>query len=200
MSTASIIDVTNLPDEVDPRHTSGWWGAVIAVMTEATLFGALLAAYFYLRLHSDRWPQSGIERPALLLGGIGLALLLASSVVVWWAERALRADRPGTARLLIALSIAAGLVFLVLQSIDYRDKHFGVATNAYGTIVYTVTGLHMAHVVAGLLMLSFAWVRIGHRRRPVAERALAIVSLYWHFVDAVWVAVYVSLFLSEHWF
>lgn len=194
-----VIDLATLPREPAPRHSSGWWGALIAILTEATLFAALIAAYFYLRLRSARWPIGDIERPKLLLPTAGLVVLVASSVTAWKAGRSV-AQRASAAIGWLAVTIGLGLVFLVLQAKDFADKHFGVDTNATGTMYYTVVGLHSAHVVAGILLLGFAVVRLAvHPRRPLTARTVEVVVLYWHFVDAVWVAVFVSLIVSEHW-
>ncbi|MGE0879577.1 MAG: heme-copper oxidase subunit III [Acidimicrobiia bacterium] len=202
MSTiATTFDVNDLPAGAESRHTSGWWGAMLAILTEATLFASLIAAYFYLRLRSDVWPIGGIEEPKLLLGGIGLAVLAASSVVIWSAERMLRRGRTTVARVAVAATVVLGVAFLVLQYLDFQDKHFGIDTNAYGTIYYAITGLHTAHVVAGLILLSFTLTRLViHPGTRAGRTTLSVISLYWHFVDVVWLAVYTSLFLSERWF
>ena len=196
----TTIDLAILPVEPEARHSSGWWGALIAILTEATLFAALLAAYFYLRLRAPAWPIHIVERPALMLPAVGLGVLVASSVTAWDAGRALRKGRGGRVLVMLSVTIALGVVFLVLQTIDFREKHFGVDTDATGTMYYTVVGLHTAHVVAGLLMLAFVLVRAARApSRALTARSVEIVTLYWHFVDAVWVAVFVSLIASERW-
>lgn len=192
------VDLTALPSEsIDPRG-AGWWGVVVAILTEATHFAALLAAYFYVRLNSPSWPIQPIEPPRLLLPTIGLAVLLLSSGSAWMATRAMGRDERSRAGALLGVTVVLGVMFLVLQFIDFQDTDYGVATNAGGTLHYTILGVHTAHVIVGIIFLAFAtWRCLARTRR--APKTVEAISLYWHFVDAVWIVVWLSLIVSEHW-
>jgi heme/copper-type cytochrome/quinol oxidase subunit 3 len=188
-----------LASEAARKRPVGWWGMVLLIATEATIFASLLASYFFIRAISPEWPLGGIEEPKLDRISLFTVILLASSLPLFAAERAIMRDRIDQVRRLLALSFLMGLAFLVHQGIEYGDLHFGIHDNAYGSLFYVITGLHGLHVLVGLLMslVVQAKAAVG---RITGERheTLRIFSLYWHFVDGVWVFVFASLYLSPH--
>ncbi len=177
----------------------GWWGMVVLIATEAMIFAALLSAYFFLRASSPAWPQGGIEPPELSRISIFTVLLLASSVPLFFGEAAIRKGRLGRLRVALFVSFLMGAAFLANQVFEFRDLTFGVDENAYASIFIVTTGLHGLHVLAGLLMSIVVQLkaRLGqfdeHRHLTVS-----IFTLYWHFVDVVWIFVFSSLYLSAH--
>jgi heme/copper-type cytochrome/quinol oxidase subunit 3 len=198
MSVDLDAEVAGLDRNPVDRRSTGYWGTVLLVATEATLFAALLASYFYLRLNTTSFRPPGVEPPELLLALPNTIILVASSGVMWWAERSARRDAWGRARLATAIVTVMGVAFVVIQGFEYSRKHYGVADHAYATATYTITGLHTAHVVVGVLLLAFVVWRTGREDRG-RHAALQNVALYWHFVDVVWIAVFTSLYLSERW-
>ena len=169
---------------------------VMFILTEATLFVFLFFTYFYLgHIARGPWPP---EPPKLTLALTMLVLLLASSVVLHLGERAEKAGRTARARMAVAITIAMGLGFIVLQVLEYREhlKTVTPTADAYGSIFYTITSFHGAHLVLGLLMLLYALAlpEIGPARKP-PHRSLHNASLYWHFVDAVWLFLWPIFYL-----
>ena len=185
--------------EMEGCHATGWWGMVLLILTEASLFACLLFSYFYLRTTVPAWPPVGIDKPNLTLPLPMTALLLLSSAAYWWGERGVRRGNVGHLELGLAASFLLGAGFLALQAVEYSHKTFSPQTNVYGSLFFTITGLHGSHVLAGLLMNTVVQVRtwLGHftARR---HAAVANVGLYWHFVDVVWLFVLTSLYLSPH--
>jgi heme/copper-type cytochrome/quinol oxidase subunit 3 len=172
---------------------------VLLIATEATIFASLLASYFFIRAISPEWPLGGIEEPKLDRISLFTVVLLASSLPLFAAERAVMRDRVDRVRRLLALSFLMGLAFLVHQAIEYRDLHFGIHDNAYGSLFYIITGLHGLHVLVGLLMSLVVQAKAAVGRiTSQRHETLRIFSLYWHFVDGVWVFVFASLYLSPH--
>jgi heme/copper-type cytochrome/quinol oxidase subunit 3 len=185
-----------LPLDGAGTSAPGAYGMKLLILTEASLFGYLLFSYFYLAsMARGPWPPAGMPELRLTLPNTGILLL--SSGAMWWAESGIRLERRG--RLLggLVLALALGLVFLGIQLVEYRHQTFGPSTDAYGSLFFTITGFHGAHVAVGLLMIAVVALRaaLGHFS---AGRHLAVtnVTWYWHFVDAVWLAVFVSLYLS----
>jgi cytochrome c oxidase subunit III len=183
-------------------RSPGWWGMVLLVATEAMFFTILLTSYWYLRFrHGPVWPPDGIKKPDLLLVAIMTPILLLSSAPMHWAERGIKKGRVWQLRLGLLLTFALGATFLTLQSIEYlmKVKEFTPRTDVYGTLFFTITGFHGFHVFAGLVMnlwlQYYAW-----RGRFDAERYLPVevVTLYWHFVDAVWIFIFATIYLSPH--
>jgi heme/copper-type cytochrome/quinol oxidase subunit 3 len=191
-----------LATEMPHGRTPGWWGMIMFVTTEATLFASLLGSYFYVRFQSGPvWPPPGIEKPELVKPLIMTALLLPSSLPVMWAERGIRKGQQWRLRLGLFITIVQGLGFLAVQATEYASnlKKFTFTTNAYGSLFYTITGFHGAHVLVGIVMLAMVLVRalrghFGARRHEAVSNA----ALYWHFVDAVWLAVFTSLYVTPH--
>jgi cytochrome c oxidase subunit 3 len=178
------------------KLSSGWWGMWTLVATEAALFAYLLFSYFYVGSQTvGPWPPSG--PPALRIAIPGTAILLAGSFTMWLGERGVRKGRRGQLLLGIAATLVLGTVFLGLQLVEWRGKPFTISSSAYGSLFFTVTGFHMAHVLVGLLILAvlFVWTLLGY----FDERRYAAVStgaLYWHFVTAVWIAVFLALYVA----
>ncbi|MEO7986218.1 MAG: cytochrome c oxidase subunit 3 [Gemmatimonadales bacterium] len=194
MTTAAAAQ--RLPVDAGGPGATGAWGMILLIVTEASLFVYLLFSYFYLgSMARGSWPPSG--PPELRLALPNTIILLVSSTTMWWADAGIRAGRQGRLRLGLLVTLALGVVFLAIQLAEYRGKQFTPHTNAYGSLFYTITGFHMAHVAVGLIMILVISVRggLGHfsERRHLA---VTNVTWYWHFVDVVWLAVFTSLYLS----
>ena len=182
---------------IDDRR--GTWAMAMFIATEASLFVMLFFTYYYLG-HVSRGPWPA-EPPKMRLAIVMLAVLLASSAVLHAGERAEKAGRTGSARAMVGLTVLLGVAFLVLQTIEYRN-HFKTllpTENAYSSIFYTITSVHGAHLLLGLLMLVYvlALPVIGSGTRP-PHRALHNASLYWHFVDAVWLLIVALLYVAPN--
>ncbi|MFN2613703.1 MAG: heme-copper oxidase subunit III [Actinomycetota bacterium] len=199
---------TGRPGEVLPNTASGprspsWWGMVLFIATEATLFALLIASYWYLRFRNGPvWPPDGIEKPKLDLALVMSAILWTSSIPMHWADHAIRKGKQARLRIGLLMSFLLGLTFLLLQSIvEYPDalhKH-PPSSGAYGTLYFSLTGLHGLHLLVGLLMS--VWVQIRAWQGAFDELHHITVqnfALYWHFVDTVWLFVLATVFLSPH--
>lgn len=176
-STATLPHAADLAGS----RTVGWWGMVLLILTEATLFAALVSSYFFLRFNSPTWPAGMIERPELWLASINTVILLSSS---WPMQMAVRNMRRGDRRgLQIGLSIALGLgmLFLVLQGVEYARSPFTPQTNVYGSLFFTITGLHGLHVLGSLGLATVVLIRAGlghfNQRRYQAVENTALYSI-----------------------
>lgn len=169
------------------------------VVIESTVFASLVTSYFYLKSQAPEWPLSGHKPPDLLLPSINAVILWASIAPMWWAERGiLQGDRR---RLLIGLliSIALGIVFIVLKVVEYSDKPYIWSTDAYGSIVWTITGFHTAHLIAAVLK-SGAIAVVAWQGHFTAQRHVAVQgnALYWYFVAGAWVPLFSTIYLSPY--
>jgi heme/copper-type cytochrome/quinol oxidase subunit 3 len=178
----------------------GWWGIAMFILTEASLFGVLILSYFYLRFYTTpAWPPDGIESPTLRLPVLMTVVLVASSIPIQLAVRAARRGEGRRMLLWQLLAMGMGLAFLVMQYVEYHDKlqHFTARTDAYGSLFYLITGLHGAHVAAALVMSGWCLlIARGGRQAAARSRSVESMALYWHFVDALWLVIFCSLYLS----
>lgn len=175
----------------------GMLGMGFFIGSEAMLFASLFTAYFMIRFNiaENVWPPEGFHVPKLITG-INTAILVSSSFTVWYAEHSLKhGDRKGLVRGLI-VTILLGLTFLIIQINEYAKIGFNVQDEAFGSIFYTLTGFHGAHVLVGLTLLTFCLIRsVKGDFTPTWSTPLNASSVYWHFVDVVWVLLYVLVYL-----
>jgi heme/copper-type cytochrome/quinol oxidase subunit 3 len=176
-----------------PRRAlpNGWWGMAVFLASEATIFGTLIASYFYLRFTSPQWPQGGIAAPGVALP-IGLTAALVATLVPMAAASA--AARRGNARatwLFIALAFVVQACYLAAQILSYLHDldSFAPDTNAYGSIYFTLLAAHHLHVAAGLLLNLWLLVRLLGGLNRYRESGVRAVALYWYVVGALAVAV-----------
>ncbi|ODA66763.1 Cytochrome c oxidase polypeptide I+III [Methyloligella halotolerans] len=205
---ADTSDVTTmhsgLTERQDTHIASGWYGMWWLVITEGALFAYLLFSYIYTMLENQGWPPGGPLSLKLALPNT--FVLLASSVLIFIGERAGRRGRSGLELGMLLGAIVLGVIFVGVQLMEWSDKAYSYDTNLYGSFYFTVTGFHMAHVVVGLLGLTAlaAWMVFGGSKalgpsHPLQQRPLTILSIYWHFVDAVWLAVFITFYLWPLW-
>jgi cytochrome c oxidase subunit 3 len=172
-------------------------GVKLAILSEAMLFGAFFAAYFVVRAESSGWPPvAGLERPELLLPGLNTLLLVSSSGTMQWAVRsARRGDRSRIVRWL-GLTLLLGGIFILVQGYEFATNGFGLDAGIFGSTFYILTGFHGAHVLAGLALIAIVANR-ARRGLVSAERHTAVeaTSYYWHFVDAVWLFLFSTLYV-----
>jgi len=182
---------------IDQHRGSNAMWCVIA--TEAMLFVCMFGAYYYLGTNKDRW---GIEEPpSLEYPLILLVILVASSVVLEWGKKQASRRNYSSGRLALWVTVSLGIVFMVLQTFEYIShwKTLAPYSDSYGSIFYAITTLHALHVVAGLLLLGYVGIlpQIGDSART-PHRAYETVTLYWHFVDVVWVWIVLLLYVIPH--
>lgn len=175
----------------------GFWGMLGFIATEATFFVMLISAYFYLVGESPTWPPEGIAKPELPLPIINTVILLASSGPMFYATHQLRRGRiRGVVTGLLASAIL-GTAFIAIQAYELNHLEFSARTNAYGSMFITLTGFHLAHLAVGIALVLYALLRTlaGHFD---SEHRLGVenTALYWHFVDVVWIAVFLTVHVS----
>ena len=178
---------------------AAWWGMLILIASEATLFAAFVATYFYLRFTSPEWPQDGLPEPKVLAPVILVACLVATSVPMRLATLAARAGRLAATRLYVLSALVVQAGYLAYSIVDYRDQLqvFGIGRNAYSSIYYTLLGADHAHVAIGLLLNLWLVLKLASgltRYRTVAVRA---ITFYWHAVNVLTVLVTACLLSSR---
>jgi heme/copper-type cytochrome/quinol oxidase subunit 3 len=188
-------------------HTGSWpvevnrgiYGVYTVILTEGALFVCLFASYYFLGTNKYRWAID--KPPKLLLAFVMLGILASSSLVIMWGERMVEQARYGRARAAVVATVCMGLVFLAVQSFEYKD-HWKTLTprmDSYGSIFYTITTFHAAHVIMGILLLCYLAILPNYGPSKVPpHRPYRVVALYWHFVDAIWFFVVLLLYVIPH--
>ena len=179
-----------------PPFANGMW---FLILIETVVFGALISTYFYLRAGSAEWPLGGISEPELLLPTINTVILLLSSVPIHFADQGIREGNQRRLRVGITLSFVMGALFLALKYVEYSNLDYTWATNAYASIKWTIVGFHSAHVIALLLKTVVVGV-LAFQGYFNAERnaGVQVNGVYWHFVVAIWIPLYATLYLAPY--
>jgi|SRR5215216_1066203 len=171
------------------------FGVIVFLASDVMLFAPFFAAYFLLRANNQPWPPEGVELN-VPRAFFGLLLLMTSSVTFVLAERAgVRPGGRGAMRRWLLVTMALGSAFLVNQLLEYASLDFGADT-PYGSVFYTLTGLHGLHVLTGVAAIGLLFVRAVRSRdhRDIAAWEGG-VSLFWHLVDVIWVLVFSTIWL-----
>lgn len=169
-------------------------GVVLFLASELMFFAALFAAYYELRANRAQWPPPMVELKPLE-AGIGTFLLFIASVVMVFGTKAMDRGKMRAARWWTFSAIVAAVAFVLETIHGYSDDAFGIATNAYGSIYYTMTGFHLLHVIAGIGILSALLIGMRSPALQVNRRAGAeAMTYYWHFVFIVWVGIFVTIY------
>jgi cytochrome c oxidase subunit III len=172
---------------------NGWWGMAIFVASEATLFGALLGTYYYLRFKALNWPPPGVPDPKIALPLILTAILVATSLPMQAALRAARSGRRSASLAALAMALAVQSAYFGVQMHLYLADLDKVrpGETAYGSSYVTLLGAHHTHVAVGLLLNLWLLLRLSTGLTSYRVTGLWATTFYWHFVNVL--AVFVVL-------
>ena len=171
-------------------------GMMLFIISEVMVFGAFFTAYFFIRVaEGDPWPAHGMELPVVPTL-INTAILVSSSFTMHWASKGIANGNRAALKAGIFTTILLGATFLFLQINEYVHLGFAPQDGAQQTIFYSLTGLHGAHVLVGLMLLLTVNVRSfrGHYT-PEKHRGVEVPGIYWHFVDVMWLVVYLLVYI-----
>jgi cytochrome c oxidase subunit III len=195
LSSATFTRSTAAPDWALPSR--GRVGMFSLIGAESAIFTIFVVAYiFYLgKSVSGPTPADVLELPIF-----STVCLLSSSLTIHLAVRALRQAKIGAFGLWWFVTLTLGTIFLVSTGREWQhliyDKGLTVSTNLFGTTYYSLVGLHAFHVTVGLLAIALTMIltlfgKVGPEHSERAE----VFSLYWHFVDVVWVVVFTVVYV-----
>lgn len=178
----------------------GMW---LFILSDSLTFGALLAGYGYVRIASEFWPKPFSFSPSIIFSTVMTFCLLTSSLTMVMAVAASgRGERAKMVKWILA-TMFAGLAFIALHLIEWNHliaeglRPFSVpaewgekASPMFGATFFTITGLHMLHVLTGIVYLG-----VTAARKRATHEDVEISGLYWHFVDLVWMFVFPLIYL-----
>lgn len=194
------------PEGESAQAVTNRLGLWVFLATEVLFFGGMFLAYTIYRLTYPGAFNAGARLMEFGLGTTNTAVLLLSSFFMAWADRAARAgDRAQLRRCLLGVAVL-GTAFLVIKGLEYQSKFaahlvpgpaFAGARGPleiFFTLYFAMTGLHALHMLFGLGAVGWLWWRAAGRR-PLPVEPVAMVGLYWHFVDCVWLFLYPLFYL-----
>lgn len=173
-------------------------GMLLFIASEVMFFGGLFATYFNARaaFAPGTWgppPGGHLDMP---LAAVLTVVLVSSSFTMQFGVWAIRRGDTGGLKLWTAITLGLGVLFLAGQLYDYSELGFGIADGAYGTTFYTLTGFHGAHVFGGAVGLAIVLARTLRGQFSARNHvAVEAISMYWHFVDVVWIGVFSTIYL-----
>ncbi|NJK33985.1 MAG: heme-copper oxidase subunit III [Oscillatoriales cyanobacterium SM2_2_1] len=173
------------------------FGLIVFLMSEGMLFVGLFAAYLTFRAVATEWPPEGTPELELLLPGVNTVILMSSSFVIHQADEAIKENKLAAVRGWFLATFVMGAIFIAGQVYEYAHLEFGLTSHLFGSTFYILTGFHGLHVLIGLTLIAAV---LGRSLKPGHYRAeshfgIAAASIYWHFVDIIWIVLFVLLYL-----
>ena len=189
-------DLAHLPTHAFGHRSLTWWGVIAFMVIEGTFFALTIAAYFYLMSQEQSWPPPPFLPPNWIAGTLFTVVMLLSEVPNTLVKRAAEAGRLREVRKLLVLTVAIGVLLLIIRGFEFNSLNVLWYDNAYGSIVWALLLLHTTHiltdwgdtVVLGGLM---------HTRHGIEARRFIDVSensLYWRFVWIAWLPIYFLIY------
>jgi heme/copper-type cytochrome/quinol oxidase subunit 3 len=196
--TQRVLDVSALSEGTADSRALIWWGNLGMLAIEGTMFAMALATYLYLRSTNLDWPPGTVPKQDLVMPTINTAMLLFSCIAAFVIDRASIKKNMRAIRIGHIVSIAVGLTFLYIQyAIIVPSLGYKWSDHAYGSIVWTIIGLHTLHMVTatGETALLFIYGLF----KPITKKHLLdfrCTAVYWYFVALVWVPFYFVIFIE----
>lgn len=169
-----------------------WW----ILASEIVIFGGLLASYIMHRVGHPEWAAYAAHTNTYA-GALNTFVLLTSSLFAVLAHHAAEQGNGKKAAKLLMATVGGGAIFLVVKSIEwtYEITHgMTITSNGFWAFYYTAAGLHGAHVIAGMVILTIvAW---GANKNEELQR-VELIGIYWHFVDVIWIFLFPLLYIAK---
>ena len=199
--------MTTLPIETDEHHSDQHhddehpdhrlFGLATFLVADGMTFAGFFAAYLTFKAVNPL-PTGAVYELELPLPILNTVLLLVSSATFHQAGKALHQNATNRCRNWLLITAALGVAFLVSQMVEYFTLPFGLTDNLFASTFYAATGFHGLHVTLGALMILIGWWQTRPQSGRVTQNnpfPLEAAELYWHFVDGIWVILFVILYL-----
>jgi heme/copper-type cytochrome/quinol oxidase subunit 3 len=195
MKERVVVDLSRLPLHGLGTASVTWWGTMAFMLIEGTGFALVIAIYFYLMSRAAIWPINAI--PPSLLPGTLVTLILVVSVapnylVSRWAQRQ---DLPNV-RIGMVLMSLLGIAPLIARAFEFKALNVSWDSNAYGSVLWTLLGLHTTHIITDLVdtLVLTALIFTRHGSNPRRFGDVQDNAMYWNFVVVAWLPIYVCIY------
>ncbi len=204
MSTRTVIDISQLPHHEFDTYDPVWWGNNFLLAIETSMFAILIASYFYLRQNFALWPPPVAQLtatlnplPELSYGTANTILLLASCFPMILTDLSARRGNRSMSRIGLVIAVVFGVVALVLRSFEYAAVYFRWDSNAYGSIVWFLLGMHNLHLFVLTTEAVLLTVWVFTREYDMKHRVdIVTLAVYWYWVVAIWLLLYAIIYFT----
>ena len=204
MSTRAVIDISELPHHQFDTYDPVWWGNNLLLAIETSMFMILIATYFYLRQNFELWPPpiaqlTATLRPLPLLGyGTAVTILLVFSCVpMALTDIAARRGSRFVCQVGLIIGILCALSAAILRGFEFSAVYFRWDSNAYGSVVWFMLGMHMMHLLILTTESVLLTIWIFTREFDMKHRVdIVTVAVYWYWVTAIWVVLYAIIYFT----
>jgi nitric oxide reductase NorE protein len=194
---------TLTPDRVLPRRLPGVDGVWVAIGADSVIFAILFGSFMQARLVDPAVFDASRRTLNVNFGGLDTLILLTSSWCVALAVQAIKRDRVERVPRYLLGGVLTALMFVASKAFEYFGKFaagIGPATNEFYMWYFTLTGIHLLHVVFGTCLLTYTWTRARAGAYSATKRVVPeCVASYWHLVDMLWIVLFPLLYLQRAW-
>ena len=199
------LDVSKLPSTLFDYHEPLWWGNLLGLFIETTMFGILAAVYFSVSMNLSPFPPPVVDRfpviydpvPDLTIPTINLVVLLVSLVPGIWLDRSARRLNERKVIALLMITLIFNVAAIVLRFYEFDALYFKWDDNAYGSITWTILGTHLLHlfVLCAEDVFLLVWTATkGLDKKHALD--LTVTATYWYWVVGIWVLMYALVYLA----
>ena len=195
--TQRVLDVSTLPQGAVDSRALLWWGNLGMMVIEGTMFAMMIATYFYLRVVNLDWPPATVPTPPIVWPTVNLALMAIIVIPARVADRAALRDNVPLLRIGMILCVLLGVAMLAIRSYSFTLLGYKWSDHAYGSVIWTIHGLHTFHLLAATsetaLLVVYSLVRPVVKKQLLDIRSTAV---YWYFVVIVWIPFYFIVWIA----
>jgi len=194
-----------IPYNEDLRPDTGLYNAKLGIWlflaSEVMLFGGLFSAYIMLRLSDPNWASYGQDALNVPLATLNTAVLITSSITMVMSWVSLKLNDLKKYKSYMGLTLLCSFGFLIIKYIEYTSKFdHGLfpSTNNFLAVYFVLTGLHMLHVIGGIVVNGYFFgpgLKMWNTEPERFTNRIEVAGLYWHFVDLVWIFLFPALYL-----
>lgn len=208
MTKRPALEVSALPQHGFDTRAPLWWGNLYLLMIETTMFGVLVASYFYLRQNFTLWPppHSQISPflldpvPDLLIPTVNLLIILLGCVPMALVDKAARRGDKATTQIGLIVCIIFGVAATFLRWHEFWGLKFNWDTNAYGSITWFLLGMHALHLLVLTMECIFLALWVFFRKFDEKHRLdITVLAVYWYWVAGVWIPLYAIVYFTPRW-
>nr|ARH54044.1 cytochrome c oxidase subunit 3 [Abax parallelus] len=177
------------------------WGMILFITSEVFFFISFFWAFFHSSLApsvelGNTWPPMGIQPfNPLQIPLLNTLILLTSGVTVTWAHHSLMENNYSQTLQSLIFTVILGIYFTILQAYEYIESPFTISDSVYGSTFFVATGFHGLHVIIGTTFLLICLIRHYYNHySSIHHFGFEAAAWYWHFVDVVWLFLYISIY------